>query len=149
LINKVLANEGDFEDQEKAAEHSRLAKELDPNLLEVHRARGLVLLAFGSENLPEAVSELKAAIAINDKIADLHYNLGYAYKVMEESDLAVEELLYAYTLNPKDGAPLIEAASVYARMASSVGCPARRAGGQDRSGERTLARFPWCNVLPE
>jgi tetratricopeptide (TPR) repeat protein len=115
LINKVLANEGDFEDQEKAADHSRLAKELDPNLLEVHRARGLVLLAFGSENLPEAVSELKAAIAINDKIADLHYNLGYAYKVMEESDLAVEELLYAYTLNPKDGAPLIEAASVYAR----------------------------------
>lgn len=115
LINKVLAGEGDFEDQEKAADQSRLAKDLDPNLLEVHRARGLVLLAFGSENLPEAVSELKAAIAINDKIADLHYNLGYAYKIMEESDLAVEELLTAYTLNPTDGAPLIEAASVYAR----------------------------------
>jgi tetratricopeptide (TPR) repeat protein len=113
---EVLVNKGDYEELERAAEQSRLARDLDPNSLEVHRARGLVLIAYGSENLPEAVSELKTAIAINDKISDLHLNLGYAYKLMEEDDLAVEELLTAYTLKPQDGTPLIEAASVYAKV---------------------------------
>jgi len=99
---EILVNKGEFDDFDKAAAESRLAMELDPNLLEVHRARGLVLLNAGEENLAEAISELKAAIAINDKIADLHLNLGFAYRLNQENDLAVDELLAAYALNPKD-----------------------------------------------
>ncbi len=99
---EILLNKGDFDDFDKAAQASRRAKELDPNLLEVHRARGLVLLNSGEENIDEAIEELKAAIAINDKIADLHLNLGFAYRVKQENDLAVDELLAAYALNPQN-----------------------------------------------
>ncbi len=41
---EILLNKGDLEDFDQAAAESRRAKELDPNLLEVHRARGLVLV---------------------------------------------------------------------------------------------------------
>jgi len=99
---EILVNKGDYEDFEKAATESRLAKELDPNLLEAHRARGLVLINAGTENIDEAIEELKAAIAINDKIADLHLLLGFAYRVKGENSLAVDELLAAYALNPQD-----------------------------------------------
>jgi tetratricopeptide (TPR) repeat protein len=99
---EILVNKGDPEDFEKAAAESRLAKELDPNALEVHRARGLVLLNSGDANRAEAIDELKAAVAMNDKIADLHLVLGFAYRVDGQNDLAVDELLAAYALNPKD-----------------------------------------------
>lgn len=99
---EILMNKGDFEDFEKAAAESRLAKELDPGSLESHRARGLVLLYTGTENLDEAITELKAAVAVNDKIADLHLLLGFAYRLKGENDQAVDELLAAYALNPKD-----------------------------------------------
>jgi len=99
---EILLNKGLLEDFNQAAAESRRAMELDPNLLEVHRARGLVLLNSGPENLGQAIQELKAAIAINDKIADLHLNLGFAYRLAGENDLAVDELLAAYALNPKD-----------------------------------------------
>lgn len=99
---EILVNKGDFEDFDQAAQASRQAKDLDPNALEVHRARGLVLLNAGSENVDEAISELKSAIAINDKIADLHLNLGFAYRLKNENDLAVDEYLAAYALNPAD-----------------------------------------------
>ena len=99
---EILINKGDPDDFEKAAAESRLAKELDPNLLEAHRARGLVLINSGQDNLDEAIDELKAAVAENDKIADLHLVLGFAYRVKGENDLAVDELLAAYALNPKD-----------------------------------------------
>jgi tetratricopeptide (TPR) repeat protein len=99
---EILINKGDFEDLDRAAAESRLAKELDPNALEVHRARGLVLLNAGSENLDEAIEELKAAVAINDKIADMHLLLGFGYRVKGDNDLAVDELLAAYALNPQD-----------------------------------------------
>lgn len=99
---EILINRGEFEDFDKAASASRRAKELEPNSLEVHRARGLVLVNSGSENIEEAIQEFKAALAINDKIADLHLNLGFAYRVRGDNDLAVDELLSAYALNPQD-----------------------------------------------
>ena len=99
---EILVNRGEYEDFDKAAAESRLAKELDPNLLEAYRARGLVLLNSGTENLDGAIDELKAAIASNDKIADLHLLLGFAYRLKGENSLAVDELLAAYALNPQD-----------------------------------------------
>ena len=113
-LAEILVAQGNYDDLERAIEASRTAKQLDPTLLEAHRARGLVLLATGTENLDEAISELKAAIAINDKIADLHLNLGYAYKLKGENDLGVEELLTAYALNPNDPTSLTEVSLAYA-----------------------------------
>jgi tetratricopeptide (TPR) repeat protein len=111
---ELLINQGNVEDLDKAIDESRQARDIDPNLLEVHRARGLVLLGTGEENLPEAINEFKAAIALNDKIADIHLSLGYAYKLQGENDLAVEELLTAYALNPDDPDALTEASLAYA-----------------------------------
>ena len=99
---EILVNKGSFEDFDKAVAESRLARELDANLLETHRARGLVLLNSGSENLDQAIQEFEAALAVNDKIADLHLFLGFAYRLKGENDLAVDELLAAYALSPKN-----------------------------------------------
>lgn len=109
---EILINKGDYEDIEKASNESKLARDLDPNMLEVHRARGLVLL--NTQNVEEAISELKAAIAINDKIADLHLSLGFAYRVNSENDLAVEELLTAFALNPDSPVAPTEISLAYA-----------------------------------
>ena len=109
---EILLNKGDFGDIDKAIEESKLARNLDPNLLETHRARGLVLL--NTQNVDEAIQELKAAIALNDKIADLHLNLGYAYRVKGDNDLAVEELLTAFSLNPSSPVAPTEISLAYA-----------------------------------
>jgi tetratricopeptide (TPR) repeat protein len=111
---EILVNSGKVDDINRAIEESRVARQLDPTLLEVHRARGLVLISTGTENLDEAISEFKAAIALNDKIADMHLSLGYAYKLKGENDLAVEELLVAFALNPNDPTSLTEVSLAYA-----------------------------------
>ncbi|MCS6908706.1 MAG: tetratricopeptide repeat protein [Anaerolineales bacterium] len=113
---EVLINKGQIDDLDKAIEESRIAMQLDSSLLEARRARGIVLLSTGRENLDAAIEELKAAIAINPKIADLHLYLGYAYRLKGENDLAVEELLTAYSLNPKDWTPLAEISLAYANI---------------------------------
>jgi tetratricopeptide (TPR) repeat protein len=109
---EILLDKGFFGDVDQAADESRRAMELDRGLLEVRRARGLVLL--NTQNLEEAVQEFKAAIAINDKIPDLHLNLGFAYRVMGENDLAIEELLAAYALNPESPTAPTEISLAYA-----------------------------------
>ncbi len=111
---EILINQGNVDNLDKAIEESRVAMQLDPTLLEVHRARGLVLLNTGKDNIDQAINEFKAAIAINNKISDLHLNLGYAYKLKGENDLAVEELLAAYSLNPTDWTSLVEISLAYA-----------------------------------
>jgi len=109
---EALINKGDFNDLDKAIEASKIAGDLDPNSLEVHRARGLVLL--NTQNVDEAINELKAALAINDKIPDLHLNLGFAYRVKGENDRAVEELLTAFALNPESPVAPTEISLAYA-----------------------------------
>ena len=113
IYAEILVDKGDFDELDKAAEHSRLARDLDPGLFEAHRARGLVLAA--TQNLEEAIQEFKAAISINDKIADVHLQLGVVYRVMGENDRAVEELLAAYALNPENPIALTEISLAYAR----------------------------------
>ena len=95
---EILIDQGNYEDVETAISMSRKAQDLAPNSLETRRARGYVLYATG--NYAEAIIEYKAAIAINDKLWDLHYSLGIAYKLNEEYDLAVQEMLTAVALNP-------------------------------------------------
>lgn len=103
---EILINQGDYELYDKAAEESKRARDLDPTLLEAHRARGIVLL--NTQNLAEAVVEFQAALAINKNIADLHLYMGITYKALGDYDLAQESLLAAYALNPKDTVALTE-----------------------------------------
>ncbi len=110
LINayyaEILINQGDYGLYDKASEASKRARDLDPNLLETHRARGIVLL--NTQNLDEALEEFQAALAINKNIADLHLYLGVTYKAMGNYDLAQEALLASYALNPTDTIALTE-----------------------------------------
>jgi tetratricopeptide (TPR) repeat protein len=108
LIDQVAEDYGLLD---KAISESNLALQLDPSLMETHRARGMVLLNTG--NSEEAVMEFEKAIAINKSIADLHLYLGLAYKALERYDLAQEALLLAYSLNPKDTVALIELSRAY------------------------------------
>ena len=75
-------------------------------MLETHRARGIVLL--NTQNVDQAVEEFQSALAINKNIADLYLNLGVAYKLLEQYDLAQEALLASYALNPSDTIALTE-----------------------------------------
>jgi len=97
---EILIDRNDFGEVEKAIEASKLAIQLDPNLMEAYRARGIVLA--NTQNLPEAVEAFKQAVQLNDRIAELRYNLGSAYRLMGENSLAVDELLSAFALNPRD-----------------------------------------------
>lgn len=108
LINQIQVDYGLLD---KAIAESKLAVELGPDLLESHRARGIVLL--NTNNLDEAVQEFERAIALNKSIADLHLYLGVAYKAQERYDLAQESLLLAYSLNPGDTVALIELSRAY------------------------------------
>jgi tetratricopeptide (TPR) repeat protein len=105
-LAEILINEGDYTLYDKAAEASKKAMQLDPTLLEVHRARGIVLL--NTQNLDEAIQEFQAALAINKNLADLNLYLGVAYKAQGKMDLAEESLLAAYALNPTDTVALTE-----------------------------------------
>lgn len=103
---EILINQGDYNLYDKAIAESKTARDLDPSLLEVHRARGIVLL--NTQNVEQSIEEFQAALAINKNIADLHLNLGVAYKLLQKLDLAQESLLAAYALNPTDTIALTE-----------------------------------------
>jgi len=105
-LAEILINQEDYTLYDKAAEASKRARDLDPTLLEAHRARGIVLL--NTQNLEESVQEFQAALAINKNIPDLNLYLGITYKALGEYDLAQEALLASYALNPADTIALTE-----------------------------------------
>jgi tetratricopeptide (TPR) repeat protein len=98
VYTEILLDRGNYDDIDDAIDKSRKAEELAPNALETHRARGYVLLYTG--NYPESIKEYQAALAVNDKLWDLHYSLGAAYRLNGDYDLAINELLAAFALNP-------------------------------------------------
>lgn len=102
-LAEILLDRGNPEDLEQAIARSRKAQDLAPNLLEIRRIRGYVL--WKTQNYEDAVTEYKAALALNDKLWDLHYSLGTVYWSMGANDsemysLAVQEFLSAGALNP-------------------------------------------------
>jgi len=103
---EILTAQGDYTLYDKAAEASKKALDLGPNLMEAHRARGIVLL--NTQNLEEALQEFQAAMTINKNIPDLNLYLGITYKALGEYDQAQEALLAAYALNPTDTIALTE-----------------------------------------
>ncbi len=85
---------------DKAKEYSRTAQNLGPDLMETHRARGVLL--ENTANYEEAAAEFSAAITINPNIADLHLALGRNYRQLQQYPKAIEEFNRANALNPLD-----------------------------------------------
>ena len=100
---EILIDTQLFENIEKAADESRIAIRLDPNLLETRRARGYILEATG--NYEEAIREYEAAIAINPNLSTLHIELGRNYRFAQVYDKAITAFTRANTLNPPDPLP--------------------------------------------
>jgi tetratricopeptide (TPR) repeat protein len=111
---EVQDGQGDLGSLDKAVEASRTAMNLGPNLLETHRARGIVLEL--TANYAEAVSEFQAAIAINSNIADLHLALGRNYRFLQQYDKAIEEFNRANALNATDPMANVNISRTYATV---------------------------------
>lgn len=99
---EILVDSG-FDNYAKAAEESRKALALAPDMLETHRARGYILEATG--NYEEAIREYEAAIAINPNISTLYIELGRNYRFLQVYDQAITAFTRANTLNPTDPMP--------------------------------------------
>lgn len=111
LKDQIDVGKEDYNTREKASEYSRKAMDLDSSLLEVRRARGLVLEVTG--NYDEAIVEFEAAVQMNQNLADLHIALGRNYKAAGTYDKAVEEFNRAIALKPDDPEPYAEQARTY------------------------------------
>jgi len=109
---EILTDSG-FDNYGTAAEQSRVALALDPNIVETHRARGYLLARVPDPdpnpdpitNLEEAVNEYNAAIEINSKFSLLHLEQGQNYRNLALKDKAIEQFTLANTLDPSDPQP--------------------------------------------
>lgn len=103
---------------DNAISNSQKARDISPNSLETHRARGYIQELVGSYG--EAVQEYDAAIAINNYIPELYMRLGrvYYYPDVAEYDLAVEAFREADLLNPSDPLPDVYLSLVYQTLGS-------------------------------
>lgn len=114
LANQELDGTGALGGLDDAIEASRKALELDPNSLETHRARGIVLETTG--NYAEAIQEFQTAATLNDNIADIHLALGRNYRSLQQYDKAVEEFTRAMALSPSDPLPPTYISSTYSTV---------------------------------
>ncbi len=114
LADSFAAGVGPLDSIELAAEESRVALSLAPNLMEAHRARAYVLEMTG--NYEEAIQQYEAAININPNIPDLHLSLGRNYRALGVYDKAVEEFTRANALNPADPLPDLYISRTYATV---------------------------------
>src|SRR5690349_6640669 len=115
---EILIDTGLFENYDKAAEESRIAYGLDPNLVETRRARAYVLESIGGDrvNYELAVQEYTGAIELNPNLPILHMELGRNLRFMEVYDEAIDEFTLANTLNPADPEPDLFISRTYATM---------------------------------
>ena len=114
LAQQQTNNKGDLTTIDKATAASRKAVELAPNLMESHRARGLVLEMTG--NYQEAIPEFEKAVQLNGNLADLHLALGRNYKAIDAYDKAVDEFNRAIALKATDPQPYVENALTYLKI---------------------------------
>ena len=103
---------------DNAISNSQKARDMSPNSLETHRARGYIQELVGSYG--EAVQEYAAAIEINKYIPELYMRLGrvYYYPDVGQYDLAVEAFREADLLNPSDPLPDVYLSRVYQTQGS-------------------------------
>ena len=102
-LTEILIDSGLFDNVEPAAEASRKALNLDPNLLETRRARAYILEA--TANYEEAIQYYKSAIEINPNLSMLHMELGRNLRFVQVYDDAIKEFTLANTLDPGNPEP--------------------------------------------
>lgn len=113
-IERIRNNRDDPTTQQKAIDDSQEAKKLGPDLLEVHRVRGLIL-EFTSQP-EEAIKEYEAAVALNKNLADLHLALGRNYRLAGLTNQSVDSLMTAISLRPEDAEPYAELSTTYLNL---------------------------------
>ncbi len=105
----------DYNTIDKASTASKQAVDLDPNQLDVHWARGMVLEVTG--NNQEAINEYQAAITINPNLADLYIAIARNYRVYPKDQPnygeAIKSLNHAISLRPDIAEPYAEQARTY------------------------------------
>ncbi len=114
LMDQYLQlNAGDFRDAVAAAERS---VQLDPNLVETHRALGYVLESTG--NYSQALEEYQRALTINPNLWLLHVAVGNMQLSQETPDLdkAIQSYLNANAFDPTNPLPLQLIAQAYSRF---------------------------------
>ena len=114
LALRSQTTSGDLDMLNRAIEFSKKALSFEPNILEAHRARGIVYEY--TNNYEEAVAEFEAAIALNRFIADLHIYLGRNYRAIGENTKAIQEFNNAISLNPTDPEPYARLSRTYASL---------------------------------
>lgn len=105
LMRMIEADQAPIGAVDKASDESKLALALAPDIMETHRARGIVLQNTANYDL--AIQEFLLAIQLNPNLPDLHMSLGLAYRALDppQYDKAVEEFTKANALNPADPLP--------------------------------------------
>lgn len=109
---EILVNSGSFDNITKAIDESKVALALAPDTMEAHRARGSLLEA--TRNYEEAITEYKAALAINDDVPGLWVSLGLNYRVLGVSDQAIDAFTRADVLDPANPEPDLFISRTYA-----------------------------------
>jgi tetratricopeptide (TPR) repeat protein len=104
---------GDYRDAIAAAQR---AVELDPNIVETHRAMGYVLESTG--NYADALEEYQRALTINPNLWILHLATGNMYLNQDspDLDLAIQGYLNASAFDPTNPLPLQLIAQAYSRF---------------------------------
>lgn len=100
LVEQINNGQDSLNTLDKATEYSRLGLTNGNNLMETHRARGLLLEITG--NYEEAIDEFQIAISINPNIADLYLALGRNQRAAGQDSDAITAFERARSLNPYD-----------------------------------------------
>jgi tetratricopeptide (TPR) repeat protein len=109
----VTLDEGDYRDAVAAADR---AVQLDPNVVETHRARAYVL--ENTSNYAEALEEYQRALTINPNLWLLHLAVGDMQLNQDQPDLdrAVQAYLNASSFDPTNPEPLRRIAKAYSNF---------------------------------
>jgi tetratricopeptide (TPR) repeat protein len=102
------------ENYKDALDAARLAVQIDPNLLEAHRALGYVW--EGTASYDQAMQSYETALRINPNLAILHISMGNMLLNQGDTNGAISAYLQASQLAPTSVQPLQLIAQAYARV---------------------------------
>jgi tetratricopeptide (TPR) repeat protein len=104
--------DNDISQYEFALEQAQIAVQLDPNLLEAHRAIGYVWELTG--NREQALGAYELAMQFNPNLPRLHIDIGNMLRALGDVDGARASYLNAVALAPNSTEPLTLLAQLYA-----------------------------------
>jgi tetratricopeptide (TPR) repeat protein len=104
----------DIQRYEDALAAAELSVQLDPNLMETHRALGYVWESTGTYD--QALNAYQSALRIQSNLPMLHISIGNMYQALDNVDAAVDSYLRAVALDPTNSDPLNRIALANARV---------------------------------